>query len=385
MERQREEVRNSVAGASGADDLNEWDYATYRRLVSQELTEEQIDWIVQPENTYPQQKSVLAVHWHPEFVPMDLIRRRVDRMFPNRKNELIIPTQHNTIMELDGLAGAEVDCYSAGFNRKVQLLVHFDAKRLGDAEVFRSMLLHTFRYRSRQLFEFIDTILNEKLEGRLQRAVRDAAADTEIVDFVRTHTARLSRLLQEEEARTPPEAIRNKLLVNYIESLRMKFDPRFVGRAVSLLRAVKAVVKAHFSNDFFYRTEEIIEEVRGFGGGIIIPHPEQFWPVLLADYDVDGYEVWNPQSREYTEFLINVVSAQNKARPAAMNRLLILMGDDCHLGEKTRDPEIRDIEKSSREIGFQPAWDDLLIRKSLITARADRWSVIDEYRERLCS
>ncbi len=53
---------------------------------------------------------------------------------------------------------------------------------------------------------------------------------------------------------------------------------------------------------------------------MVIPHPEQFWPILLADYDVDGYEVWNPQSREYTDFLIRALDNQNKRRlPAGAN------------------------------------------------------------------
>jgi hypothetical protein len=119
------------------------------------------------------------------------------------------------------------------------------------------------------------------------------------------------------------------------------------------------------------------------GCGIVIPHPEQFWPILLADYDVDGYEVWNPQSREYTEFLINVLNRQNRALPADKRRLMVFMGDDTHLGEKAKAPELQKPDKASREVGVQPAWHDLAIRKSLIVADMDRPKVIEEYRARL--
>jgi hypothetical protein len=102
---------------------------------------------------------------------------------------------------------------------------------------------------------------------------------------------------------------------------------------------------------------------------------------LLADYDVDGYEVWNPQSREYTEFLINVVHRQNESRGG--KPILIFMGDDCHMGEKAKDPRYQDTAKASRQIGYQPAWDDPAIRKSLILANVNRRRVIEEYKSRL--
>jgi hypothetical protein len=77
---------------------------------------------------------------------------------------------------------------------------------------------------------------------------------------------------------------------------------------------VKALVKVEFSLKYFYRTSEVIEEARALGAGIVIPHPEQFWPILLKEYDVDGIEVWNPQSRRYTEFLISVLNRRNQKR-----------------------------------------------------------------------
>ena len=150
-----------------------------------------------------------------------------------------------------------------------------------------------------------------------------------------------------------------------------------------LLREVKIAVKADYRLDYFYQTEEVIEEARALDAGIVVPHPEQFWPVLLADYDVDGYEVWNPQSRQYTDFLINAVSRQNRVARRGHRPILIFMGDDTHLGEKTRAAFIQDEAKAKREIGVQPAWDDLMVRKSLITAKAGRDELIAEYAARL--
>ncbi len=123
--------------------------------------------------------------------------------------------------------------------------------------------------------------------------------------------------------------------------------------------------------------------MRSLGGGIVIPHPEQFWPVLLADYDVDGYEVWNPQSREYTEFLINVLNKQNKTLYSKRRKLLVFMGDDCHLGEKVKDKDEQDPEKCEREIGVQPPWEDPSIVKSLIIGNQDKHNVISEYIARI--
>jgi hypothetical protein len=89
------------------------------------------------------------------------------------------------------------------------------------------------------------------------------------------------------------------------------YDDRLVNKAQVFLRAVKAVVKEQFSLSYFHRATEFIEEARAHQGGIVIPHPEQFWPILLADYDVDGIEVWNPQASQYTNFLIHAVNRHN--------------------------------------------------------------------------
>lgn len=364
-------------------ELTEWDQRAYRRITSTQLSPEQTGRIVTPNQTYPRQTAVLAIHWHPEWIPIELTMARVDAMFPNTSDRLIIPTQHNQLMTLDGYAGVEVDCYSSGFNRKVQLLLHFEADKVDGAEVLKSMLLHTFKYRSGQLFEFMASITDPALEDRLQQAAAETGASQDLVDFTRLHTAKLQKLVEANESTTPPEMIKNKLLAEYFDALREHHPARVINRVQMLIKAVKQIVKRNFSLAYFYRASEVIEEVRAVGGGIVIPHPEQFWPILLADYDVDGYEVWNPQSREYTEFLIKVVNRENKVVRPDRRKLLLCMGDDTHMSEKAKEPALQDRAKASREVGLQPVWDEVSIRKTLMLAGVDRSSVIEEYKARL--
>ena len=66
------------------------------------------------------------------------------------------------------------------------------------------------------------------------------------------------------------------------------------------------------------------------------------------------------------------------------------MGDDTHMGEKTLAVQKgqgngngANGSKAQREIGLQPAWDDLSISKKLIVADMDRARVIQEYSARL--
>jgi len=191
------------------------------------------------------------------------------------------------------------------------------------------------------------------------------------------------RMVEDRHSDLPQDALKNKLLRNYFDAMRPFYDGELIDRIQTYLSAVKAIVKSHFSLRYFYRTSEVIEEARALGGGIIIPHPEQFWPILLADYDVDGYEVWNPQSQRYTDFLITAVGRANACAGLSARRKLVLMGDDTHMGEKVKAATAQNSEKANREIGYQPAWDDLEISKRLILSGMSREIVIREYRERL--
>ena len=59
------------------------------------------------------------------------------------------------------------------------------------------------------------------------------------------------------------------------------------------------------------------------------------------------------------------------------------MGDDTHMSEKVKPLELQDKEKANREIGLQPPWNDILIRKQLSITEMDSKTVIREYRDRL--
>ncbi|MBF0236017.1 MAG: hypothetical protein HQK65_23730 [Desulfamplus sp.] len=364
------------------EEITEEDHDIFFRVVSIDLADEQKQWIIQPEQTFPRQTSVLAVHWHPEFIPMELIDQRINNLFPNRENELIIPTQHNEIVSYKGFSGVEVDCFSRGFNQKVQLLLHFKNESVENASMLKSMLAHTFKYRSSQLFEFIDTI-TRPIEHRIDAAARQTGANASLIRFVQSHVKKIGTLLNENLSKISPQSIKNKLLRNFFDLLRPIHGDTLIDRAQTFLTAVKQQVKADFSLEYFFRTSEVIEEARKLNAGIVIPHPEQFWPILLADYDVDGVEVWNPQSQRYTDFLISIIRDINKKKHRADRPLLIFMGDDTHFGEKTRELDKQDKLKASRELGIQPPWDDLNIAKSLVMSGINRKKVIEDYRDRI--
>ncbi|MFP4167763.1 MAG: hypothetical protein ACLFSY_02810 [Desulfonatronovibrionaceae bacterium] len=363
-------------------EISQEDERIFFSITSEELTGKQIKKIKQPEAKYPHQKVVLAAHWHPEFVSIDMAMERMRAMFPNLEKELVIPTQHNELLTYKGYSGVEVDCYSRGFNQKVQLLLHFERDKVKEASILKSMLEHTRKYRASQLFEFIRAITGDN-DSKLQKAARETGAGEDVVRFTQIYVKKIEELIEKHYSTLPANSIKNKVLRNFFDSLRPVYSDQLIDRVLTFIKSIKKMVKADFNLNYFYRTSEIIEEARLHGGGIVVPHPEQFWPILLAEYDVDGYEVWNPQSQRYTDFLISVVNRKNAEKRNSQKELLIFMGDDTHMGEKAKDPAFQNKEKAGREIGYQPAWDDMHIRKKLITAQVNRTSVIDTYKERL--
>ncbi len=359
------------------------DRALFLDLVSTELKPGQVERVLTPPVVYPTQRSIMALHWHPEFIPTALIRRRLEAAFPAATTELVVPTDHNVLRVWDGYAGVEVDCYSSGFKRKVQLLVHLHADKVEKAGVFKAMLRHTFGYRARQLLELVDTITHPVHNDRVDVAAAKTGVNPETVEFARYHVRKFRRLLEEFEDSIAPEVLKNRLLRDWMELQQLEYNPRLVSRALVFVSAVKNLVKADLNLDYFYRASNVIEEVRSLGGGIVVPHPEQFWPILLADYDVDGFEVWNPQSREYTDFLIYVVNRENHSRRHYSRPWLIFMGDDAHMSEKVRDPRVQDPHKLTREVGVQPPWEDPEISATLVAAGVTKEKVIAEYAARL--
>ncbi len=400
------------------EDVTEQEDALFRSLIVTDLATWQAEQVTTPPAVHESQREVLATHWHPEFVPMGLIRQRIDAMFPGREDQLIIPTQHNELTSWDGYTGVEVDCYSSGFNQKVQLLLHFESGRVASgnaappsapgaaaasapapseagradktdnvdktdrAHTLRSMLAHTRKYRASQLYDYVRAVVHPT-DDVAGPAVRETGADDDVLAFARLMTGKFAQLLETHGAAMPEDMVKNKLLRNFIDGLRGDWEDTFIDRVQAYLKAVKEQVKQRFPLGYFYRATEFIEEAHGLGGCVVIPHPEQFWPILLAEYDVDGYEVWNPQSSRYTEFLISVVNRKNRGPGLSRREILVFMGDDCHLGEKTRPREQQDTAKAAREVGLQPAWDDPAVRKRLSLTGVSRASVIRDYRARL--
>jgi hypothetical protein len=301
-------------------------------------------------------------------------------MFPNSREELVIPTPHNLPVEWNGYVGLEIDCYARSFRRKVQLLLHFRRDRVERAETLRAMWRRTFQYRAAQLGSYLEAGADPE---RVRRAAAELRLGEGVAEFVRVEVGRLASLLREHEQELRPEVLKNRLVRDYFDLLRELNPERLIDDSQALLGLVKEGVKEAFDPSFFYDVPEVIEEVRAVGGGVVIPHPEQFWPILLADYDVDGYEVWNPQSREYTEFLIDVVVRQNRTRARGKRPLLVFMGDDTHFSEKLKPVSQRHPEKAGREVGVQGGWDEPAIADRLAAAGLTRPAVIGEYRARL--
>jgi len=354
--KQHKQAAAPLDAATAADAPTEEDERAFFAITATKLTPQEEELIAAPAEVLPRQERVLALHWHPEYVPMPLIKRRIEATFPACAQSLIIPTQHNEIVTYGDYAGVEVDCYSSGFNQKVQLLIHFRADRLERAGVLAAMLAHTARYRSSQLFEFLH-VLSGRDEERLSAVAADTGAAEETIRFARMHALKLLALLDKHVGALPLDALKNKLVRGFLDAQRPRYGERLVTRVQAFAQAVKLRVKAQFPMQYFYRASEVIEEARGFGAGIVIPHPEQFWPVLLADYDVDGCEVWNPQSQRYTEFLIDTLARKNR-KGWTERRQLVFMGDDTHMSEKIRNPD-KTSDKVLREIGVQPAWEDI--------------------------
>lgn len=372
----------SLAASRLEEGITDSDETLFRRITTTELDREQRRRLITPSRVYPQQKSVLAVHWHPEFIPLELVAQRIAATFPNREDQLLIPTQHNELLAFEDYSGVEMDCYSKGFNQKVQLLLHFRNDSLDKGDRLKSMLLHTFKYRSHQLYEYMKTI-TKPITNRIEQAARETGSGDDLIRFVRINVSKIQALLEKHGEHIPPIMIKNKLLRNFFDGLRESYGDDLIDRVQTFLKAVKVQVKARFSLKYFYRTSEVIEEARALGAGIVVPHPEQFWPILLKEYDVDGIEVWNPQSRRYTEFLISVLNQRNRNTAPGQRKLITFMGDDTHLGEKARDPAQQDPEKARREVGVQPAWEDVAVRKTLIMAGVNRANVIEAYKDRL--
>ncbi|MDR1397790.1 MAG: hypothetical protein LBJ14_08670 [Desulfarculales bacterium] len=378
----KDKIKSSVSTA-----VTEQDETAFMEMVRTTLLPWQEEQILTVPAVHETQTEIMALHWHPEFVPIPLVRQRMAKMFPNAEEEICIPTQHNQLLSIDGYAGVEVDCYSSAFNLKVQLLCHFKTSRLEQAHTFKNMLGHTASYRSSQLYLLLNTLASalqkNKAHQLVQKVVRDNGFEHTEVEFTARLAAKLTALIDKYHHAIDPGCFKNKMVRDMLDAQHGLYDKILIGKAQAYAREIKREVKNIFPTGYYYKTEEIIEETRSLGGAVIIPHPEEFWPILLADYDVDGYEVWNPQSRQYTEFLISVLTRQNQRRGRRRKKILLCMGDDCHLSEKVKPISRQDPQKASREVGLQSAWNYPAVKEKLRRGKSRRGEVIAEYRARI--
>jgi len=139
-------------------------------------------------------------------------------MYPNITEYLIIPTQHNEIIIYGDYAGAEIDCRASAFNRKVQILIHFNKTRLCGAQRLFNMIAHTRRYRATQLNDFLDSFTNQRYEKRLHEAADKTGVESDIIRFARIQATKLQKLIQLHTPNIPEFSIKNKLFINYLNS-----------------------------------------------------------------------------------------------------------------------------------------------------------------------
>lgn len=368
----------------------------FTKLTDIDVSPEQEEQARTPHRIFPEQRITFATHWHPENVPFHCLRHRLSAMYPNQEKSLIIPTQHNEILAWDDFAGVEVDCYDANLGLKVQLLLHFKADRvaINNGEVashnghschtMHTMLAETANYRGYQLLDLLN-ILEEKKPEIVSQAAKQSGATKKIINTVARSAAQLhslvSHYMQTQTTQYSAHICKNKLIRNYLDSTQ-PLPKELMPIAQRYVQAVKKIMKKDFDYSNLHPVQHIIEEARALGAGIVIPHPEVFWSVLLAGYDIDGIEVWNPCSNRYTTVILDMMARQN-AGHKHKKRLLPFMGDDCHMAEKTRPMALQDPEKAHREIGLQEPWESPEILTRLQAMGMTKESIMDEYTKRL--
>ena len=363
-------------------DIGEDDWRVFNHLTSVELSQDERNLAARPDRSAPGADEFLAIHWHPEWAPLELIEQRLRLAFPEAGNCLAIPTQHNRIMSLGPWAGVEADVYDRSYGLKVQLLIHFKAELLPRAGVLTAMMDRTYNYRAHQLMDILKA-LAEPGSVKLQSALKGSVGDESIM-MARFYALRLKYLIEESGiiGSERDEMLKNRLLPDFMLARVCGFHQPLVDQAMIYINAVKKEVKKRLSPGEFYSPQEVIEEARGLKAGIVIPHPPQFWPILLSDLDVDGWEIWNPSTPDHTLFLLAALGRANESR-GGRRELLAFMGDDTHMSAKFRRNRNDATGSAQREIGFQDPWSDPLVKAELSHIRQSLSKTLCEYRQRL--
>ena len=371
--------------ASEVEAQHQEDWVVFNRLTSMCLSPEEEKMAVTSDQKGSEAKEFMAIHWHPEWVPLELIQRRVDGTFPQAKNSLLIPTQHNKIMSLGAWAGVEADVYASQYGLKVQLLIHFPVERLPQASGLQAMMNKTYNYRANQLLNILDGLV-ETDPSQVSADFSICSVSEPALNLARVYAGRLRALVERSGLMEcgQTEMLKNRLLSDFIFARTKPEDGAMVQQALVYIEAVKKKVKSELNPNAFYSPEEVIEEARGFGAGVVIPHPPMFWPILLSNLDVDGWEVWNPSTPKHTLFLLDALKRANQlGRRSGRRPLLVFMADDTHMSGKIR-PNINSKKVfSTREIGFQAPWFDLGVKDALKGMKQSLLGTLTEYKARL--
>jgi hypothetical protein len=329
--------------------------------------------------TDPEETCLFAPHFHPEWVPVELVEERISNAFPAARERFAVPTQHNVIASLGPWSGVEVDVWSRSCGMKLQLLVHAQAGRLEGSATFSAMIERTFRYRELQLLEILD-LCSLPDDGTLSELAKSGFGESELAGAAR-HCARLKAMIDISGVAKGPGAVmlKNRLATDYIEGKFRGTDPAGLERVLSLVNLLKSRVKSRLDPARFHEAAELVEEARGLGAGVVVPHPPRFWPALLAEIDADGWEVWNPSTPNHAVFITECLARRGSIR----RPLLAFMGDDTHMSSKIRLHMVSDKGGGDREIGFQPAWKDPETDAALKAAGQSRARTMAEYLARL--
>lgn len=215
--------------------IGQSDWQHFNRLTSVELSNDEKIAASRPNLTAPVAREYLAVHWHPEWVPLEFIEERLKTAFPQADNFLAVPTQHNKVMAIGPWAGVEVDVYDRRYGQKVQLLIHLPVDRLPQATAFQAMIEHTYNYRAHQLMDILNRLASpeglSKIKDSLKCSITDPA-----VKMARFYATRLRAMIEKSGiiGGNRDEMLKNRLLPDFMTACLPPTQRNFWGRLLLL-------------------------------------------------------------------------------------------------------------------------------------------------------
>lgn len=350
----------------------------FEDLIKDQLNKDKTDKVTNPRFIMPEIENVLALHWHPENLSIETAVKRLSKTFPNATNKLIIPTDHNIFKSYQGISGTEIDCFAKELKKKVQLLIHIKDDNLKNSFTLKTMVNYSAEFSKKFLLFFLDSLIGKSTVSNFiwEKVASEAVLDKKYYEEIRKLSKEFITLF--ESRKIDYFLISNSLLVNFVCNILTKYNDLIKKQAKLFLLEFKKLCYIHFDTKFFYSVEDFVEEVQWSGGAISVPHPEQFWPILLTKYKFDGIEFWNPSSASYSELILDRIIRLNKYKKEAV---IPLVGDDTHFNKLVE--EVSKNRIPSRDLGYQPIWKSKIIQQILKRNSLCKQKIIDLYRERL--